>query len=129
MTKEEHIRYWIESADSDLEVAETLLIAGKNLWCLFICHLVIEKALKAHFVFQFDDTPPKINNLINLATKVGLNLNYEQKILLDNLNLFQISARYPEFKEKLNQTCTQEFTNEIFQKVKEIFEWLKFQLK
>ena len=29
MTKEEHIRYWLESAEHDLATAETLINAGK----------------------------------------------------------------------------------------------------
>ncbi len=129
MTKEEQIDYWIHSADDDFEVAETLLLARKNLWCLFICHLVIEKTLKAHYVNVFDESPPKIHNLLNLASKVKFDLNEVQNSLLDDLNIFQISARYPDYKERLNKTCTNEFTNDFFQKVKEIFEWMKSQLK
>ena len=67
MEKTEHINYWIDSAMFDLDVAETLLIARKNLWCLFISHLIIEKALKAYYVKNNDETPPKIHNLVNLA--------------------------------------------------------------
>lgn len=32
MTKEEHIKYWIKTADSDLEAAESLFSSGKYLW-------------------------------------------------------------------------------------------------
>ena len=40
MTKEEHIRYWLESARHDLETAESMFQSGKYDWCLFIGHLV-----------------------------------------------------------------------------------------
>ena len=50
MKKEEHIGYWLKSAEHDLEVAETLFQNKKYDWCLFIAHLVLEKILKAYFV-------------------------------------------------------------------------------
>lgn len=36
MTSNEHIDYWLKSADHDLEVAETLFQNQKYDWCLFI---------------------------------------------------------------------------------------------
>jgi len=45
-----HIDYWLNSADHDLEVAETLFQNEKYDWCLFIAHLVLEKTLKAFYV-------------------------------------------------------------------------------
>jgi len=40
MNKNEHIKYWLESADHDLETAESLFQAEKYDWCLFIGHLL-----------------------------------------------------------------------------------------
>ncbi|MBW1738486.1 MAG: HEPN domain-containing protein [Deltaproteobacteria bacterium] len=45
----EHIKYWLNSADHDLETAESLLAAEKFDWCLFLGHLVLEKALDNTF--------------------------------------------------------------------------------
>lgn len=129
MTKAEHIEYWLKTASSDMEVAETLLSARKYLWCLFLSHLIIEKALKAHFVNIYDETPPKIHNLLNLAEKIKIDFSKDHLVLLDRLNLFQISARYPDYKDKISSICTDEFTSEIFLKTKELFVWLKSQLK
>jgi len=50
MTKEEHIAYWLKTAEHDFEVANHLFETGRYDWCLFISHLVIEKALKAFWV-------------------------------------------------------------------------------
>lgn len=50
MTKEEHINYWLESAEHDLETSDTLFQADKYDWSLFIGHLVLEKLLKAVFL-------------------------------------------------------------------------------
>ncbi len=51
MTKDEHIDYWLKSAEHDLSAAESLVQAKKYDWCLFIGHLVLEKTLKANFVY------------------------------------------------------------------------------
>ena len=40
-----HVAYWVDSADHDLEVAESLFKNEKYDWCLFIAHLVLEKML------------------------------------------------------------------------------------
>ncbi|MEE9430172.1 MAG: HEPN domain-containing protein, partial [Melioribacteraceae bacterium] len=75
MTKEEHIKYWIDSAEHDLETAESLFNSHKNDWCLFIGHLVIEKILKATFVDNNkNDIPPKTHNLVKLAELAKINL-------------------------------------------------------
>jgi HEPN domain-containing protein len=129
MTKEEHIDYWINSAESDLEVAVTLFLSIKNLWCLFITHLVIEKSLKAHYVKKFDQVPPKTHNLIYLVQKIELELSEDQIVLHDRLNVFQISARYPDYKNNVNQICTDEFTKDILTKSKELFLWIKSLMK
>ena len=69
MKMEEHIDYWLDSADHDLDTAEDLFAAGKFDWCLFLGHLVLEKTLKAFYVrdnenrlpprTQFGETGPK----------------------------------------------------------------------
>jgi HEPN domain-containing protein len=50
MNKEEHIKYWKESARHDLDSAESIYNSGRYDWCLFAGHLALEKILKALFV-------------------------------------------------------------------------------
>ncbi len=48
MNVKKQIDYWLTTAKSDLETAEIIFKAGKNYHhCLFFCHLVLEKGLKA----------------------------------------------------------------------------------
>ena len=44
------IQYWIEGAEDDLSAAELLIREKRILQGLFFCHLVVEKAIKAHVV-------------------------------------------------------------------------------
>lgn len=41
MTQEEHIKYWLDSAEHDLETLDALYETGKYDWSLFIGHLVL----------------------------------------------------------------------------------------
>jgi len=130
MTKEEHIAYWIQSAEHDLIAAESLFNSAKYDWCLFIGHLVLEKTLKAIFVqFNENKVPPKIHNLVKLAELSSIQLTDEQKIFLDEVNDFNLETRYPDYKLEFYQRCTKEFTLNYFSKIKENFTWLRSRLK
>ncbi len=36
MTQEEHIKYWLDSADHDLDTANTLFSSGKNMTGVYL---------------------------------------------------------------------------------------------
>ncbi|MCO6474229.1 MAG: HEPN domain-containing protein [Melioribacteraceae bacterium] len=130
MTKEEHINYWLESAEHDLETSDTLFEADKYDWSLFIGHLVLEKLLKAVFVKNNENKiPPKVHNLVRLAELSLIDIDDERKVLLDKINDFNVEARYPEYKNELYKTCTKEFAEENRNHIKELYQWLKSQLK
>lgn len=130
MDIKEHIRYWIISAEHDLESAGTLFASGRYDWCLFISHIVIEKILKALYVSSHNsEIPPKIHNLVKLAELSGLNFSEEHFELLDRINDFNIEARYPDYKFSFYKTCTEEFTSEYFNKSKELFLWIKSRIQ
>lgn len=130
MTKDEHINYWVESAEHDLETSETLFHAKKYDWALFIGHLVIEKLLKAIFVKNNENKiPPKLHNLVRLAELSHIEIDDNKKILLDKINDFNLEVRYPEYKNELYKTCTKEFAEENIRYIKELYQWLKSLIK
>lgn len=126
MTKDEHIAYWLEGAAHDLETAESLFQAEKYDWCLFLGHLVLEKVLKAFYVKANENkVPPRIHNLVRLAELSSLTLTPEQRIFLDEINDFNLEVRYPDYKQKFYERCTQEYAEPYFTKTKEYYQWLK----
>ncbi len=130
MTKDEHIDYWLKSAEHDLSAAESLFQAKKYDWCLFIGHLVLEKTLKANFVYtNANIIPPKTHNLVKLAEASLLNLTDEQKVFLDEVHDFNLETRYPDYKLEYYNSCTKEFTDKYLIKIKEYHKWLKSQIK
>ena len=54
--KDDNILYWLQSAASDMSVAEHLFEKEDYHYCLFFGHLVLEKTLKAE-----ERGPPAIN--------------------------------------------------------------------
>ena len=130
MKIDEHIKYWLNSADHDLDTAESLFSAGKYDWCLFLGHLVLEKGLKAFYVKDNENRmPPKTHNLVKLAEKTTIPLNAELKLFLDEVNDFNLEVRYPEYKQEFYKTCTKKFADEYLNKIKEHYKWIKSLLK
>jgi HEPN domain-containing protein len=130
MKIDEHINYWLNSADHDLDTAESLFSAGKYDWCLFLGHLVLEKGLKSFYVKDNENRmPPKTHNLVKLAEKTTIPLNAELKLFLDEVNDFNLEVRYPEYKQEFFKTCTKKFTEEYLNKIKEHYKWIKSLLK
>ena len=119
------IDYWITSSTSDIETADLLIKNGKLLPGLFFCHLVIEKALKAHVVKQTESIPPRSHNLILLADKARLSINEDDGIFLGILMKYQLEGRYPDYKPSVPTKST---VNKYFNRTKEMFKWINEQL-
>ncbi|MDD5090579.1 MAG: HEPN domain-containing protein [Candidatus Wallbacteria bacterium] len=126
----EHVEFWKNCADHDLETAEMLFSSGRFDWCLFVAHLVVEKLLKACYVRDNGNrVPPKTHNLLKLAECTALQLSESQKLLLSEVSDFNIETRYPEYKNEFYKQCTREFTLDYFSRMKELTVWLKSRLK
>ena len=53
------IEYWKKGAEDDLVTADLLIRENRILHGLFFCHLVIEKAIKAHVVKSSGEIAPR----------------------------------------------------------------------
>lgn len=120
----EQIQYWLESAKHDLKTAEALFKSKHFDWCLYLAHLVLEKTLKAFYVKDVGQMPPKTHRLESLAVKTKLNLTPEQIDFLKEINEFNLEARYPDYKFGFYKLCTKEFTLKYFIQIKELHKWL-----
>ncbi|NOY69051.1 MAG: HEPN domain-containing protein [Deltaproteobacteria bacterium] len=130
MKIEDHIQYWLDSADNDLDAAKSLFLSKKYDWCLFIGHLVLEKILKAFYVLNNENKiPPKTHNLLKIVRAADVSLSKEQIIFLDEVNDFNLEVRYPEYKREFYKICTREFAEKYFQKIEEFASWLKSRIK
>ena len=123
------IDYWANSANHDLDVSEALFQSGKYDWCLFIAHLVLEKILKAVYVKNIGKSPPRIHDLVRMAKMAESEFDEDTLEFMDAVNTFNISTRYPDEKLKFYKTCTHEFTEEHFQRIKGIYKCLLQKIK
>ena len=128
MTKEENIKYWIESSDDNEATMHNLFSSKDYDWSLFIGHLVLEKLLKAYYIKFKDENYPLIHDLLRIADKAGLNLTVEQMNLLDEVTGFNISVRYEDYKRDFRKKCTADFAKVQIDKIEEFREWIKKKL-
>jgi len=127
MTREEHIKYWEKLSDEDLKVAETLLKNQHYLYAGFMCHLVMEKILKASYVKLKNETPPYTHDLPRLAKLAEFYdlFSNDQRLFLNTLNPLNIEARYPDYKERIAKQLTKERCNQVFEQTKQLQQWTK----
>jgi HEPN domain-containing protein len=118
--------YWLDLANYDLETAKAMNTSKRYLYVGFMCHQVIEKALKAYYSSRFKDAPPYTHNLELLAQKAGLYsmLSEQQKNFLDFLEPLNIEARYPTQKDKLLKRMTSEKCADIVSKTENQLQWV-----
>ena len=129
MSELDKVKYWLDLAKEDIAVARVLHKGGKLLYAGFICHLAVEKALKAR-IESAGNTPQKIHNLIRLA-EIGDILNSmtdDQAELLDVLNPLQIEARYPAYKQQVESALTSEYCDTLINQAREMISWIEKQL-
>ena len=120
-------KYWLDLCDDDMTTAKWLFRGKRLLHTVFFCHQIIEKALKAAIANVSAEVPPKIHDLIKLAVKGNVynKLTEKQLSFLDELNPFNIDARYPDYKEKIQKTLTDKKCEGILKETEDFLCWIK----
>lgn len=121
--------YWLTEAKEALLVAEHLVEKADYSYALFFGHLAIEKALKALYATRLREHAPPIHNLLRLAKSANLELDERHAEALITITAFNIEARYPDMKRAFRQKCTPEYTGQQMTSIKELFEWLRSQMR
>jgi HEPN domain-containing protein len=116
---------FIVSAEYDLNTAEHMLKTGRYIYVIFMCHLSIEKMLKAFCSQVTDKTSPKTHNLIYLTKLSGIIFSEDHFEFVAKLNNASVVTRYPEDFGKLIEAYPEKVAESYLRKTKEIIEWLK----
>jgi HEPN domain-containing protein len=127
MSNDKKYEEWFFQSDYDIETALDMYKAGRYIYCIFMCHLSLEKALKGLLIKQTGEFPPKSHSLIYFVEKIGLRVSDSRYEFLFTLNKISIPTRYPEDLQKLFTTYTKEKTLEILNLTKETQTWIKQQ--
>ena len=117
---------WLKIAINDLKVAETLLKEGLYLNVVEHSHAALEKLIKGLIVEQKDIQPPKIHDLLRLASLTLIeNIQVDMQKTLDELNDLYLSTRYSGDFDKLVKALHKGKVEELFNKSKEVFKWIQ----
>lgn len=118
------IRYWIEGAEYDFETGKSLLSSKRFPYALFFGHLALEKLLKALVVKAAKSHAPYSHSLIFLASKTAIEIPESIMDQLAEYNEFHLESRYPDDKKDFYKKCTDEFANQKFKEMEDIYKWL-----
>ena len=126
MANEERANKWLDIVAEDLSVAEDLYKTKHWLYVAFMCHQVVEKALKAYWCVCRDDDPPFIHDHKRIAEGCGLysKMSDEQKLFLTKIRQMNIEARYQEYKDELAALLNQEIAEDILETTKQMHTWI-----
>jgi HEPN domain-containing protein len=126
---EEQLNYeeWFFQSDYDLETAYHMLRSGRNVYCVFMCHLCLEKALKGLFVKRLNQFPPKLHDLMYFVDNLEIEPEQSHTDFMMWLNRMGVTTRYPEDLRNMIKLFSQEATNNTYLETKTIQQWIKQQ--
>jgi len=118
-------RNWIEPSDYDLKTAEHMLATGRFLYVVFMCHLAIEKLLKAIVHEVTGSLPPRSHDLIYL---LKLTENHPPQNLLEfmgTINSASVVTRYPGDLSKTLAAYHAQVAENYLDRSREVLQWLR----
>ncbi|MFN8256101.1 MAG: HEPN domain-containing protein [Bacteroidales bacterium] len=127
MEDREKYKEWYFQSDYDLETAVDMLKSGRNVYCIFMCHLSLEKALKGLLIRKTGEFPTKSHSLIYFVEKLELKLNDSFYEFIFMLNKISVPTRYPDDLRKLFAAFNKDRTSSILNQTKEVQLWIKQQ--
>ncbi len=121
--------YWSKTAEHDYETMLSLFKTKRYSDALFYAHMVLEKILKGLIVRSTQKQAPYIHDLVRLQEITGLKLSEKEIDLLDEINDFNIRARYPEYKLRFYKLCTRTYTKNYIDKIVPLYRKLYQNIK
>ena len=120
--------YWLDIAQYDLSVAESMLNSGHWLYVVFLCQQAIEKLVKGLYSYYMPDAPPRLHNIKTIATRVApslpISIPTDTLDFFDDLTAYYLNNRYPDYISKLSSQISETEAAEVMTKAKEVFAWL-----
>jgi HEPN domain-containing protein len=116
---------WVKQAEYDLATAEAMFQTKRYVYVIFMCHLALEKMLKAVYTEVMEDYPPRIHSLDKLAQKAGVLFPDRMQESIGDLSELSIPTRYEDEARKIERKQAQS----VLAQTREVFKWLRRQLK
>ena len=116
---------FLDSVEYDIQTAQHMVNTGRYIYVIFMCHLAIEKMLKAIVAETINRTPPKTHNLIYLLKLAEIQVPSEYFEFITKINNASIITRYPEDFSKLVVSYPEEVAKKYLTTTKEVILCLK----
>jgi len=116
---------WLQMSEYDIKTAECMVKTGRYVYVVFMCHLSIEKMLKAVVSETAGKTPPMTHNLIYLLKLSEVTPPQPLYDFISIISNASIPTRYPEDFEKLIEVYPKKIAKDYFGKTQEVIKWLK----
>lgn len=122
--------YWLDLARYDLRAAKAMLKAKQRLYVGFLCHLAVEKTLKAYWAESKQSTPPFTHALSVLAERTGLlgQMDDRATAALDFLEPLHIEGRYPTDKARVLRMLTPRRCQWLVKETEWLHRWIRSKL-
>ena len=118
---------WILQSDYDYETAVAMFSTARYVYTVFMCHLCIEKIIKAQYVKRRNKVAPKSHNLLWLASEIKLEFPENLYKFVFLLNDASLPTRYPQELKSSIKLYSKDVTEDILKKTKELHQWIKQQ--
>ncbi len=102
-----------------------MLETGRYLYVIFMCHMALEKMLKAHVTEVEQAIPAKSHNLLYLLKKAKLELSAEHFDFINMINTASIPTRYPEDIQEALKNYPKPVARDYLRQTEGIISWLK----
>jgi HEPN domain-containing protein len=126
---EKAINNWLKSSEYDIKTAESMFKSNRFLYVIFLCHLSVEKALKAIFISRTKKIPPKTHDLFYLIKLSNVDIPDIHRSIVAHLNEASIPTRYPEDISKLIKQYNKQVAKRYLKETKELLKWLRNQMR
>lgn len=116
---------WVKTSDYDVATASAMFKARRYVYVIFLCHLSVEKFLKAIVCKLTQKIPPKTHDLFLLLKLAKLSLPQDHQLLVAHLNAASIPTRYPEDLSKLTRQYNARAAKRYLDATRNFLKWLK----
>ena len=120
---------WIKSSEYDIKTADSMQRSKRFIYVIFMCHLSVEKVLKAIVISKLRQFPPKTHDLFYLVKLLSLDIPDKHKAILMHLNEASVPTRYPEDISKLVKSYNSSTADRYLKQTKGLLKWLKAHFK
>lgn len=125
MAMDKAVLNWIKTSDYDITTAQAMFQSRRYVYVIFMCHLSVEKLLKAIVCRLTKRVPPKTHDLFLLIKLADLKLAQGFQLLIAHLNTASIPTRYPEDISKLTKQYNRHTAERYLDETKRFLKWLK----